>query len=425
MLTAVAVVVASMVGTGVFTSLGYQIRDIPAGFPILILWIIGGLVSLCGAFCYAELVCMNPRSGGEYHLLSTAIHPLAGFLAGWISITAGFAAPLAAAAVVFGTYLHTIWPEWSVYGYGAGLVLLMTTVQLFSLRFVERFQVAFTMMKLALIAAFILGAGFVGAGNWNLLLPAASDRPYYTSQPYAIALVFVMYAYTGWNGAVYIAGEMADVRRHLPKALLSGTLLVIILYVLLNAAFMVSAPWTALEGKPEVALMAARTIFGEAGGNGMGLVISFGLVAHISAMLFAGTRVLRVLGQDVWYLRLLDRTNQAGAPWPAVLLLSAVVLLLMLSGTFEQLLLYIQGLLLLSSMLCVAAVPWLRWKRPLADRPFRAPLYPLTPFVYLGVTSWMLYALVKERPWESALGLVTLVFGLILYAVARLKKPAV
>lgn len=422
--TAVAVVVASMVGTGVFTSLGFQVRDVPAGFPILILWGLGGLVSLCGAFCYAELVAMMPRSGGEYHLLSSALHPLAGFLAGWVSITAGFAAPIAAAGAVFGTYLTDIFPGLGigVKGYGLGLVLLVAGVQLLSLQFVERFQVGFTVMKLALIGVFIVGAVGFGENQWDRLLPRSGEGVHYFSHPYAIALVYVMYAYTGWNGAVYVAGEMADVRRQLPRALMWGTLGVMVLYIGLNAVFLTGAPWSLMEGKPEVALVAARAIFGEWGGNGMGGVIAFGLVAHVSAMLFAGTRVLRVIGEDVWFMRWMNRRNIAGAPWLAVLVLTGTVLTLMMSGTFEQLLLYIQGLLLLSSMLCVVAVPWLRWRRPEMERPFKVPLYPLPPVVFLAVTVWMLWALVRERPVESAWGLLTLVVGIGLYAVKNLKS---
>lgn len=421
--TAVAVVVASMVGTGVFTSLGFQVRDVSAGFPILVLWVLGGLVSLCGAFCYAELVAMMPRSGGEYHLLSSALHPMAGFLAGWVSITAGFAAPMAAAGVVFGTYMADLFPELGigVRWYGLALLLLVAGVQLLSLQFVERFQVGFTVMKLGLIGIFVLGALWMGANRWELLLPKSGEGGYYVSQPYAIALVYVMYAYTGWNGAVYVAGEMADVKRQLPRALMMGTLGVMVLYVGLNAVFLMSAPWSVLEGKPEVALVAARSIFGAWGGNGMGGIIAFGLVAHMSAMLFAGTRVLRVIGEDVWFMRWMNRRNPAGAPWLAVVVLAGTVLVLMMSGTFEQLLLYIQGLLLMSSMLCVVAVPWLRWRSPGMERPFKVPLYPLPPLVFVGVTGWMLWALVGERPVESAWGLLTLVVGAGLYALKKMK----
>lgn len=421
--TAVALVIASMVGTGVFTSLGFQIKDTPAGFPILVLWMLGGIVSLCGAFCYAELAAMMPRSGGEYHLLSASLHPMAGFMAGWVSITAGFAAPAASAAMVFGRYMQDIWPGLHSLEFAIALVLIVVTVQLFSLRFIERFQVSFTVMKVLLIMVFLIGAMWLGNKRWDLLLPAQDDFQYFVERPYAIALVFVMYAYTGWNGAVYVVGDIRNPQKNLPRALVFGTLGVMVLYLALNAAFMVAAPWAQMEGQMQVALIAARAIFGDFGGNAMGGLIALGLVAHVSAMIFAGTRVLRVIGQDVWFMHWLDRSNKAGAPWLAVLFLFSLVMCLLLTGTFDQLLLYIQGLLLLSSLLCVFAVMWLRWKRPNAERPFKVPLYPLPPLIFMGMAGWMLWALMEERPKETTWGALTLLVGVVLYLLAKIKAP--
>jgi len=410
-----AVVVSSMVGTGVFTSLGFQIKDTPAGFPILVLWATGGVVSLCGAFCYAELGAMMPRSGGEYHLLSESYHPLLGFLAGWVSVVAGFAAPIAAAAILFGSYAHDLLPVLPEKGTAVGLVMVVMLVQLCHLKFIERFQLSFTVMKVLLIVSFILGAWWLGKENWELLKPHAGDGAYFFREPYAISLVFVMYAYTGWNSASYVAGDIREPARNLPKALIYGTLGVTVLYVALNAVFLMGAPWGDMSGQPQVALIAARAIFGQHGGSAMGSLIALGLIAHVSAMMFAGTRVLRVIGEDAPLLRWLDKPNAFGSPWASVLLITSVVLLLMLTGTFEQLLLYIAGLLLISSLLCVVAVPWLRWRKPDAVRPFRVPLYPLTPLVYIVVTGWMLVSLVMQRPLESAWGAATLLIGVGLY----------
>lgn len=422
---ATAIVVASMVGTGVFTSLGFQLKDIPSGFPIMMLWMIGGVVSLCGAFCYAELVAMMPRSGGEYHLLSRVYHPLVGFLAGWVSLIAGFAAPIAAAALLFGSYAHQLWPDLNEQLVAIGLVLVVTFVQLGHLKLVEGFQLAFTILKVLLILIFILGAWWFGSGEWHLLVPKAGDSAHFLSEPYAVSLVYVMYAYAGWNGAVYMAGDLKDPQRNLPRALLFGTLIVMTLYLALNAVFLISAPWEAMQDKPQVAFVAAQAIFGDRGGEAMGLLIALGLIAHLSVLIYAGTSVLRVMGQDVKSLHWLDKPNAKGAPWLSVVLLMTLVLVLMLTGTFKQLLLYIEGLLLVSSLLCIAAVPLLRWRKPDAPRPFKVPLYPLPPLVFMGVALWMLVALVKERPVESAWGAVTLLIGAGVYKMsARNQIPA-
>ncbi|CAN5900607.1 amino acid permease [soil metagenome] len=410
-----------MVGTGVFTSLGFQLKDIPSGFPIMMLWAIGGVVSLCGAFCYAELVAMMPRSGGEYHLLSRVYHPMVGFLAGWVSLIAGFAAPIAAAALLFGSYAHQLWPGLHEQAVAIGLVLLVTLVQLGHLKLVEGFQLAFTILKVLLILIFILGACWFGAGQWHLLIPKAGDSVHFLTEPYAVSLVYVMYAYAGWNGAVYMAGDLKDPQRNLPRALLFGTLIVMMLYLALNAVFLVSAPWEAMQDKPQVAFVAAQAIFGDRGGEAMGLLIALGLIAHLSVLIYAGTSVLRVMGQDVKSLHWLDKPNAKGAPWISVVMLMTLVLVLMLSGTFNQLLLYIQGLLLVSSLLCIAAVPLLRWRKPDAPRPFKVPLYPLPPLVFMGVALWMLVALVRERPVESAWGAVTLLVGAGVYKMSGKK----
>ncbi len=419
---ATAIVVASMVGTGVFTSLGFQLKDIPSGFPIMMLWAIGGVVSLCGAFCYAELVAMMPRSGGEYHLLSRVYHPLVGFLAGWVSLIAGFAAPIAAAALLFGSYAHQLWPVLPEQPVAIGLVLLVTLVQLGHLKLVESFQLGFTILKVLLILIFILGACWFGAGQWHLLIPKAGDSAHFLSEPYAVSLVYVMYAYAGWNGAVYMAGDLKDPQRNLPRALLFGTLIVMMLYLALNAVFLISAPWAAMQDKPQVAFIAAQAIFGDRGGEAMGLLIALGLIAHLSVLIYAGTSVLRIMGQDVKSLHWLDKPNAKGAPWMSVVLLMTLVLILMLSGTFNQLLLYIQGLLLVSSLLCIAAVPLLRWRKPDAPRPFKVPFYPLPPLVFMGVALWMLVALVRERPVESAWGAVTLLVGAGVYKMSGKKE---
>lgn len=422
---ATAIVVASMVGTGVFTSVGFQLADIPSGFPIIILWLIGGVVSLCGAFCYAELGAMMPRSGGEYHLLSRAYHPLVGFLAGWISLTAGFAAPIAAAAKLFGSYTHSIAPGFNETALSVGLVVVIMGVQLCHLKFIERFQLGFTILKVSLVISFIVGACWLGQGQWERLQPREGDAAYFLSKPYAVALVYVMYAYAGWNAASYIAGEIENPAKNLPRALIFGTAAVTFLYVALNAVFLVNAPWDAITGKMESALLSARVIFGQRGGDAMGGLIAFGLVAHVSAMLFSGTRVLRVMGQDRAILHAMTRTNSLGAPWLAVLVITVVVIALMLTGTFAQLLLYIETLLLGCSLLCVLAVPWMRLRQPAMERPFRVPLYPLPPIIFAAVVGWMLISLVIRQPVETAWGAATLLVGVLLYFLdPKGRRPA-
>jgi len=426
---AVALVVANMIGTGVFTSLGYQLEALPSAFPILVLWAVGGVLSFCGALCYAELVSIWPRSGGEYHLLREAYHPLAGFLAGWVSLVAGFAAPIALAAMAFGRYMAKLGVPVEPMVLAAGAVVLVTLIMLGSTSAVGRFLGGLTVLKVSLILAFMVGAlvptATVGAAVPVSLLPKPGDWDLIVSGGFATSLVYVMYAYTGWNGAAYVAGELRDPQRSVPLALLGGTALVMLLYIGLNAAFLVKAPWETLRSEPEVALAAAKAIFGERGGAWMGGLIAFGLLSMLTGLTWAGSRVHQRLGQDLMRLSFLARVNKHGAPVGAVLLQGGLALLLLLSGTFDAVLNYVEALLLVSSLLAVLAVIWLRVRRPDLARTFKVPLYPLPPLLFAVATGYMLRFLVGQRPQELMWGGVTLLVGGVLYAGLRGRQETV
>lgn len=424
---AVALVVANMIGTGVFTSLGYQLEALPSAFPILVLWAVGGVLSFCGALCYAELVSMWPRSGGEYHLLREAYHPLAGFLAGWVSLVAGFAAPIALAAMAFGRYLAKLGMPVEPIWLAGGAVVLVTLIMLGSTSAVGRFLGGLTILKVTLIVAFMVGAMMPAGGGEVVasvsLMPKAGDWDLILSGGFATSLVYVMYAYTGWNGAAYVAGELRDPQRTVPLALLGGTALVMVLYVGLNAAFLVRAPWEMLRSEPEVALAAAKAIFGERGGAWMGGLIAFGLLSMLTGLTWAGSRVHQRLGQDLMRLGFLAKANRHGAPVGAVLLQGGLALLLLFSGTFDAVLNYVEALLLVSSLLAVVAVIWLRWRRPEVVRPFKVPLYPVPPLLFAAATSYMLIYLVQRRPQELMWGAVTLLVGWLIHVVVRAGEP--
>src|ERR1700742_4392549 len=226
-IVAPSIVVADMVGVGVFTSLGFQVKDIPSGFSILLLWVIGGIVALCGVFSYSELGAMFPRSSGEYNFLSRAFHPAFGFLAGWVSATVGFAAPVALAAMAFGEYGRSIVPGVSPLALAMGLVWAVSIVQLFGVRHSSTFQLVATILKVVLIVAFLVAGFAIGTPQPISFAPSAADFTHITSAPFAIGLVFVMYSFSGWNAATYIIGEMRLPQQNLPRALLAGALILV------------------------------------------------------------------------------------------------------------------------------------------------------------------------------------------------------
>jgi APA family basic amino acid/polyamine antiporter len=424
LLAATAVVVASMVGVGVFTSLGFQIAPMegpegtlaaPHGFSVILLWIVGGVTAMCGALCYAELVSMMPRSGGEYHLLGRAYHPFVGFLAGWVSITAGFPATAALMSMAFGSYMHGIFPRVNEVYAAMAALLSLTFLRLCGAQLMERFHVTITVLKVLLIVGFIVGAVVVGKPDWTLLKPEAHWSGEVFSSRFATSLFYVMFAYSGWNSAAYIAGEMDRPQRNVPLALGLGTIIVMLLYVGINALMLAAGDWKTMSGTPEVALAASQHIFGPNGGALMGGLVAFGLLSTVNAMLWSGSSTLRVVGQDARSLCWLDAPDRRGEPVGAILFMTVFSLVVLATGSFDALLKYIQALLEISAAAAVASVIWLRFKSPSRPRPFRVPLYPLPPMIFLCVSGWMLYSLVKKQPVESLWGLATLVIGMLLY----------
>ncbi|MCA1457141.1 amino acid permease [Bradyrhizobium sp. BRP22] len=418
-LVATAIVVADMVGVGVFTSLGFQVKDIPSGFSILLLWSVGGIVALCGVFSYGELGAMFPRSSGEYNFLSRAYHPAFGFVAGWVSATVGFAAPVALAAMAFGEYGKSVLPDAPPLVLALGVVWLVSIVQLTGVKHSSTFQLAATILKVVLIVAFLVAGYLITTPQPISFAPTSADLSHIVSAPFAISLVFVMYSFSGWNAATYIIGEMRLPERNLPRAMLSGTLIVLVLYVALNAVFLHTAPIDRLAGQLDVARISGSYIFGEVGGRIVGAMICVGLISSISAMMWIGPRVMMTMGEDIPALRIFARHSTSGAPAYAILFQLAVATLMLFTRSFEAVLDFIQFALLFCSFFTVLAVIKLRITRPDLPRPYRAWGYPVTPVVFLLVTGFMMYYLLTDRPLQSALGTLIMLSGLLIYAVFR------
>jgi APA family basic amino acid/polyamine antiporter len=418
LITATAVVVANMIGTGVFTSLGFQVGPLPSGFVIMMLWIVGGVCAFCGAVCYGELAAAMPRSGGEYHYLTQIFSPAAGFLAGWLSATVGFAAPIALAAMAFGKYFSGALPWANAEALSHGIVITMLLVHLIGVNVGAKFQNVATWMKVLLIVVFIAAGLLMPNPQSVSFLPVAGDGERLMSPAFAVSLVFVMYAYTGWNAVTYIVGEVKNPARNLPLAVAIGTLIVSVLYVGLNGVFLRAAPMSELAGKVDVGHTAADFIFGGQGGRIMALLISGGLISAISAMTWVGPRVMMAMGEDVKLLAPLGRKSAAGVPWVAMVVQTVTVLALLHSGKFEKVLTYVQFSLTLSSFLTVLGVVVLRRTRPDLPRPYRAWGYPVTPLLFMGVSLWMMWHILRSNPVESLAGLGTILLGLIIFLIS-------
>ncbi len=417
-LTATSIVVADMVGVGVFTSLGFQVKDITSGFSLLALWIVGGVVAMCGAICYAELALMFPRSSGEYNFLRRIYHPAFGFMAGFLSATVGFAAPTALAAMAFGSYFKSIIPGIPPLLPGLAVVWIISLVHLRGMQYGSAFQNLWTALKLLLIVGF-LGAGFLFGNPQPIsFAPSASDLNFMTSVPFAISLVFVMYSYSGWNAATYIIGEIQEPNRSLPRALLLGTLIVIGLYVGLNAVFLMVTPINELAGQLDVAMIAGTYLFGEVGGRIVGMLICLGLVSSISAMMWIGPRVTMTMGEDMPLLRAFSRRSEKGVPANAIIFQLIISTLLLATQSYAAVLEFVQFSLTFCSFFTVLGVIKMRITHPNMPRPYRAWGYPVTPVVFLTVMLWMMYYLVLNQPVQSLAGFAVMLSGVAIYALS-------
>jgi APA family basic amino acid/polyamine antiporter len=419
------VVVANMIGTGVFTSLGFQLLTLESSFPLLMLWVVGGVAAFCGALSYAELGAAVPRSGGEYTFLSRIYHPGAGFVSGWISATIGFAAPTALAAITFGAYLSSVLPGLPETGLAVALVVALTAVHMTTHRRSGQLQSGFTTLKVGLIAAFCAAAIFVTPEPQPVaLLPAPEDGGLILSGAFAVSLIYVSYAYTGWNAATYLTNELPDPARSLPLILGGGTALVTALYVGLNYAFLRAAPMDAMRGQVEVGYIAATHILGPIGADAMGITLALLLVSTVSAMIVAGPRVLHVIGEDYPAFRWFARTNPDGIPARAILTQGVLALLFIATASFEAILVFSGFVLGLNSFLAVAGLFVLRAREPDLDRPYRVWGYPITPAVYLGLTLWTLTYIARDRPTEAAFAGALIVAGVALYLLTARRAGA-
>lgn len=419
--TAIAIAVADMIGVGVFTSLGFQVSAIPSVFAVLMLWIVGGLAALGGALSYAELAAMFPRSGGEYNFLSRIFHPAVGFLAGWVSATVGFAAPIALAAMAFGKYFAGVVPGAPPLVLGLVLVWAVTAVHLFGLRQGSMFQNVSTFIKLGLIVVLVVCGLAFGTPQPVSFFPTATDLQYVGGGPFAIGLVYVLYSYSGWNAATYIASEVHEPHKSLPRAIITSLLLVLLLYVVLNAVFLYTTPMGEMANQVDIALIAGRHIFGDAGGRIVGALICFGLISSVSAMTWIGPRVSMAMGEDIPALSLFARRTQNGVPATAMVFQLTVVTVLLLTQSFKEVVDFIQFSLTFCSLLTVAGVIVLRITQPDLPRPYRTWGYPVTPAIFLAVSAFTMYYLLTTERVQSLASLAMMLAGLAIYFLSQKK----
>ena len=420
--TAISFVIASMIGTGVFTSLGYQLVDIQSIFPLLMLWVVGGVVALCGALTYGELGAALPRSGGEYHLLSRIVHPAIGFAGGFISATVGFTAPAVLAAMALGCYFTAVFTDFDPNRIALVAILLFHALHMFSIRWGTVFQDASTAIKIILILIFIIFGFMIDTPQNISVFPVTGDGQLLFSSGFAVSLVWVSYAYTGWNSAIYISGEIVNPKRNIPWSMLLGTVFVMTLYILLNYIFLFTTPVDGMAGQVEIGYISGMKIFGETGAKIIGMGIAILLLSTVSSYVFIGPRIMQVMGEDHNFIHFLSKKNHHDIPLNAFWLQLGISLLFIFSSSFEQVLMYAGISLILTTALTVASLFVLRFREPDLERPYLVWGYPLTPLIFLVVNAWILFYTFRERPLESLVGVGIILFSISIYYISRLNQ---
>ncbi|MBY0512544.1 MAG: amino acid permease [Gemmataceae bacterium] len=426
------VVVGSMIGAGILTTSGFILRDTGNPLAMLALWAMGGALALCGAVTVAELATAIPRSGGDYVFVREAFGPGAGFVSGWATFILGFAAPTAVVALLALKYLASPWgelvPDWAIQAGASALILVIALVHTLGHHHSSRLQLVATVVTAAVLVGLAAGGVCCGNGNWAHL--KAADWPQGEHWWFlAVGLIYVCYAYTGWNAAAYLAGEMRDPARTLPRCLVGGAATVVALYLGVNLAYAYALDPAALADKPDdyvepVANLAVASLFGRDAANVIGAVLGLTLVAGVSAYLLTGPRVAFAMARDRVFPVFAGRLHPTrGTPAQATMTQAAIAAALVWSGSFLNLLNYTAVGLAALAGLTVASVFPLR-RRAGLTRPYRLPFYPLPPLAYLVLTVWTIVGVIynSDSRLPAILSLVTLLVGIPLFQLVR--EPA-
>lgn len=439
----VGLVAANMIGAGVFLSAGFMAQDMGPG-PILLAWVAGALLALCGAAAYGAVARLVPRSGGEYRYLSELLHPAAGYLAGWASLLVGFSAPIAVDALAAGAFAGTVLPGLPQRGAAAAMVALLTAFHAAGWRASFRFQNALILVKVALLTVFVLAGLGLGAHAWpaDWTRAAGAADPGFPVGPFAGSLFFIAFAYSGWNAAVYASEEFEDPGRTVPRAMLVGTALVALLYLAVNWIFVANLTPADAQvvfrygeftraggsgGGGDVTLghaVMARLVGPAAAGLWSGAIVLVFLSA-MSAMIFLGPRVYAAMARD-GYLPAFLAGHGEHPPRAAILLQGALAILIVLTQRLQTALAVVGGVLMLFAALTAAGLVVARLR---GRTPTPSPLAVGAGAAYLGVSGWLFWkALVDPfgagTVTERALGMAAVVVvGLAAWALSRRRGP--
>jgi len=422
---AINVVIANMIGTGVFTSLGYQTGSIPSWFSIMVLWCLGALLSFFGALVYAEIATRIKESGGEYTYLSKIYSPWLGFIAGWVSFVVGFAAPMAAVAIAIGSYTADFFNI--SYDVIATLVIIIIgSIHLLGIKTGGWFQNIATRFKILLIFCLIslpiilliFGDFSRSEVVFNPFNNGYNDLDLIFSSDFAISLVWVCFAFSGWNASVYFAGKIENPRKNIPYSLVLGTLFVSVLYLALNSVFLFSVNFDDLTGKTDIANVFLKTIFSDQIAGSLSLIFGFALLSSLSSLFIAGPSVLEMMGKNYTSLKLLNKTNKNSSPYISIICFMLFSIIMVQTASFQKIIEYIGVCLSFFSVLVVIGLPIVR-KKYKDPKSFLLPFGNIIAFIFVVVNLWMIYHLVSNDFKMLIYVLWTIILGEIFYLLTH------
>ena len=442
--SATALVVSNMIGTGIFTTTGFLAGDLGSPSLVLWIWVVGAACAFVGAMCYSELGVNLPSSGGEYVYLTEAYGPTWGFMTGWVSFFAGFSAPIAAAALAFASYVGYFFPgvlpdnapaiaghgDWTFRLGGAQwtaclLVVVFTILNVLGVQRAARVQNFLTALKVAVIVSFILFGFLAGHGDMsNFSRPAVRDTATPVAEQFAISLFWIYVAYSGWNAATYVAEELRHPARTLPIALAIGTVLVTVLYIGLNLVFVYAAPLSEMTGKLAVGAFAASRLFGPEVAGIFSALMALSLMATVNAMVTIGPRVYYAMAKNGAFLSIAAEVHPKWHTPAAAIVAQCLCTMLMTITPFPQLVIYIGFTLNFFAVLSVGSLFLLRRRRGWRKLRVVSFCYPLFPLAFVAVGVWMIVRGVELKPFVSLAAAVTIATGALVYHLRLKSRPA-
>ncbi len=431
--TATILVIASMIGTGIFTTSGLIMEALQDPQAMLLCWVVGGLFALTGALCYGELGAMFPGAGGDYLFLREGFGRQMGFLSGWISLIVGFSAPIAAASMASGIYFFRGLPAVFIEEphlpilqigivsispitiFAVSMILLFTLAHTHSLYLGSLIQNLLTLFKIAVILIFVAAGWGSSHGSMDHFTSGQGLSSILTGN-FAHSLIFISFAYSGWSAAAYLGGEIKNPSRNIPLALLMGTLVVMVLYLLMNMVFIYALSAEEMSGVIEVGAKSALTLFGVRAGKIFSVAVTLCLLSMISAMIMSGPRVYYAMAADGSFFQWFGKvTPERGTPGPSILLQAFIAVIMVVTATFDKLLLYIGFTLSLFSMLTVIGMMRLRIKKPSLERPCLTFGYPVTPILFILGNLCIITFFIISNPVISLYGAGTILTGILAY----------